>query len=128
MGANVPSGDQTVKAYLYWFPAGGYVVAVDEGGPGASVGLLLRVSNRPNPFRSTTTIEADVARPGPLTADVFDISGRRVRHLETMGTPGRVRLEWDGRATDGSRAPVGTYFAVVRSDGQVATRKVIQIH
>ncbi len=103
----------------------GVVAVVPIPRPG-SRGLSTTVY--PNPFRSGAMIEADVNRPGEVSVDLFDISGRWVRHLEAFTpVPGKVKLTWDGRDRGGYRVPMGTYFYVVHAAGQQATSKAVLI-
>ncbi|MCA9750828.1 MAG: hypothetical protein KC591_01440 [Gemmatimonadetes bacterium] len=45
------------------------------------------------------------------TAELFDVSGRRVRSLSSSNTERAARVFlWDGRAEDGSNVPAGVYF------------------
>ena len=55
----------------------------------------------------------------PITVQVHDLSGRRVRQLvNTDRSSGQYRVEWDGRTDDGNLVPPGIYLIAVevRSD------------
>ncbi len=84
------------------------------------------VASVPNPFRSATRIQFEVAAPGPVTLRVYDASGRLVRVL--AGHPlarGRQDLMWDGR--DGARAAVasGVYYYRLSGPGLEATGRMV---
>ncbi|NNE44499.1 MAG: choice-of-anchor B family protein [Gemmatimonadetes bacterium] len=87
-------------------------------------------SGAPNPFRAgeLTTVALQVPAAGPVRAEVFDVSGRRVADLldETLA-PGAHRITWDGRAADGAKVPAGTYFLKVRTDAGQETRKMVVV-
>jgi hypothetical protein len=64
--------------------------------------------NYPNPFNPSTTLEYEIAHPGPISLIVVDISGRRVATLvEGIKTPGRYTIRWDA-----SQYASGFYFSV----------------
>ena len=50
--------------------------------------------------------------PRPLEVGIFDLSGRRVRHLREDGA-GRAVLHWDGRDEAGRLVPPGLYLCRV---------------
>jgi hypothetical protein len=88
--------------------------------PGA--GILLRVW--PNPARAGSHIGFDLTRPGPVRAEVFDLSGRLVRTLlDQRLDPGQHEILWDGRDRQGTTAGAGVYFLrVVSSEGEQHSR------
>jgi hypothetical protein len=87
--------------------------AVEDPQPGdapAAAGLAI-FSLAPNPFHPSTEISFDVRVPGPVTMEIYDGSGRRVRTVpvQVSGT-GSNRARWDGRDASGTRVAPGTYF------------------
>jgi hypothetical protein len=91
----------------------------------ASVGAFLG-PNRPNPFTARTTIEFGTSADAPVTVEVFDLHGRRVRTLvDGRSMPaGSHTVSWDGGTVSGAPAPAGIYFCRLTADGHTATRKV----
>jgi flagellar hook capping protein FlgD len=66
---------------------------------------------RPNPFSGPAQIGFAVSSTGVGTIDVFDVGGRRVRHLfEGMLRAGENTVPWDGRDDSGALAPIGPYY------------------
>ncbi len=50
----------------------------------------------------------------PVTVDVHDLSGRRIRRLEnTEKSSGKYRVVWDGRNDEGTLVPPGLYLIAV---------------
>lgn len=81
----------------------------------------------PNPVRSATQFRFELPAAGPVTLELFDLSGRLVRTLSerSLGA-GPERLAWDGRDESGARAGAGAYFARLRtSSGQMTRRFVV---
>jgi len=79
----------------------------------------------PNPMRTSALISFATSRPGPLRADIFDASGRRVRRLagEAAYPAGWHTLAVDGRDDAGSALPAGLYFyRIVSADGHTTGR------
>jgi hypothetical protein len=98
--------------------------------PEARAGASRLGQNFPNPFRSATTIEFEVADRAHVSLQVFDVLGKRVATLVDGATePGRHTLSWDAR-----KVPSGTYFCqleVSRADGSggmvESTRKMMRV-
>ncbi|MDE2771500.1 MAG: heparinase II/III family protein [Bacteroidota bacterium] len=76
----------------------------------------------PNPFSHSVTLEASVNRTGPLTAEVYNLLGQRIRKLEAEHIVGTktIRFTWDGYTESGSSAPSAIYF-VRLTDARGAT-------
>jgi len=73
-----------------------------------------------NPVRQEAAISFQTARPGPVTARVFDIRGTLVRTLlDNAAQPGPYLVRWDGRDDRGIAVPSGVYFLRIETpDGQ----------
>ena len=77
-----------------------------------------------------TAVEFRFALPrrGPVTFELFDVAGRRVRILaRSVFDPGWHTLTWDG-STGRGRAGAGLYFARFRAEGQSFVRRLIWLH
>jgi hypothetical protein len=80
----------------------------------------------PNPFAYRTEIAFALPAAGRVRADVFDVTGRRVRSLYRGLMPAGQRVvAWDRRDQRGEIVGAGQYFVQVRLDGQMLTRKVV---
>jgi flagellar hook assembly protein FlgD len=80
---------------------------------------------RPNPFRSTTSLDCSLARPGRARVTVHDISGRTVRRIfDGEWASGSRSIEWNGRDDDARPAANGVYFIRVEQGASTTTRKV----
>ena len=76
----------------------------------------------PNPFTHSVTLEASVNHTGPLTAEVYNLLGQRIRELEAEHIVGTktIRVMWDGYTASGSSAPSAVYL-VRLTDARGAT-------
>jgi len=93
--------------------------------PAAGPRLL---GNHPNPFNPTTTIACELARSGPVTLDVYDTAGRRVRRLldAVVLDAGRAEVAWDGRDDRGRGVGSGVYlYRLVTATGEAVGRMTL---
>jgi len=88
--------------------------------------LALR-GNVPNPFNPRTTIRFEIAAGAPVTLDLFDVKGCRVRRLlDGLWLPmGEHSIEWDGRDHEGRPMSSGVYFTVLISGEASDTGKLL---
>lgn len=84
--------------------------------------------NYPNPFRTATTIEYDLARAGSITLTVYDVLGRQVHTLvQGRQEAGLHRIVWDGRGSDGRHVAAGVYLYELDAGGQTQTRRMLLV-
>jgi len=83
-------------------------------------------SNYPNPFSTRTTFDLDLSVDADVVVDVFDVAGRRVRHVE-LGrlSAGSKAMPFDGAGDNGRHLPSGIYFYRVSADGATVTQKMV---
>jgi hypothetical protein len=80
----------------------------------------------PNPGRGQITVELDLSHGRFVVAEITDLSGRRVRELARGElAPGRHLWLWDGLDDGGRPVASGVYFAVIRSDGVLGSKRVL---
>ncbi len=111
-------------------PARMRVVSSDALGvePAPPAAATASVTAVPNPFTAATTLRFSLPGAAPFRADVFDVSGRRVRTLHTpraAAAGGEIR--WDGRDGAGRRVAPGTYLLRVTSGGRAVEGKVSRL-
>ena len=81
--------------------------------------------NTPNPFNPVTSIQFEIAKPGPAAVRIFSVNGRLVRVLvERPFTPGQYRVRWDGRDERGRPVASGVYVLEATSGGERLVRKI----
>lgn len=85
--------------------------------------------NYPNPFNAGTRIafRLDAKAAGPVTLEIHDITGRRVRLLYTsrFETSGEHSVAWDGLDDLGKSAPSGAYLVQMTTRAGADARKVL---
>jgi hypothetical protein len=91
-----------------------------EGGGSSRSGLVLHPSS--NPFSSSVTITCS-GEPLPEELLVYDLSGRRVRSLASLGSS----FTWNGQDASGRQVPVGTYLIQGALEGEVSSVLVVRL-
>jgi hypothetical protein len=86
----------------------------------------------PNPAQSGTRLwygVPDDRAGGTLELAIYDLSGRRVRVLESgRARPGRHSVSWDLRDASGAPALAGVYFARLTLGAASCGRKLVVVH
>lgn len=92
--------------------------------PAASLTLH---QNHPNPFNPATTISYYLPESGPVTIEIFDVSGRLVRRLldNAWRERGSCTISWDGRSDDGLAAASGLYLLRLGAGKETRKRKMM---
>lgn len=100
------------------FPAGG----------SGSFGPVFAGSS-PNPFVEGTALQLYLpgGQGGTVTAEIFDLTGRRVRSLARNHGGGAVEVEWDGRDDRGHELGSGVYFYRVHAAGEEWQGRTVRI-
>ncbi|MEN8008382.1 MAG: spondin domain-containing protein [Candidatus Krumholzibacteriota bacterium] len=120
-GVAYTSPDQPTVPPVPVFPINGYPFE-----PGVPLGTLtftkqfvsavpemtvLQATAYPNPFNPRTTIAWELPSAGHLRVDIYDVSGRQVRHLRNETSPaGPGQTTWDGRNNTGRVVAAGVYY------------------
>ncbi|RKZ65858.1 MAG: hypothetical protein DRQ48_11245, partial [Gammaproteobacteria bacterium] len=79
----------------------------------------------PNPSGGQMEIRFSSGRSGPVTVDVFDTRGYRVRRLFAENLPaGSQAVVWDRRDGDGRLVPAGVYLVKIQAAGTAVTGKI----
>ncbi len=83
---------------------------------------------RPNPFRDEVRIDFEVPMRSPVSLEVFDVLGRRIRSVESAVLPaGRYTRVWNGRRDSYATSPPGVYFVRLIAPGVQLHRKAVLI-
>jgi PKD repeat protein len=106
--------------------------ALPEGGGAAAAIELPTVfagfPNHPNPFNPRTVLRFDLPSALPVSVEIYDARGRRVRTLLQGDLPaGSHQAVWDG-CDDGGRPVVsGVYLSLVRAGRHEARGKMVLV-
>ncbi len=79
----------------------------------------------PNPTATGARFEMAVDRPGLVSAEIYDVTGRRIRTIlsEPRGA-GVHAVDWNGESESGRRLGPGVYFLQARHGGRTVTKRV----
>ncbi|MBD3334122.1 MAG: T9SS type A sorting domain-containing protein, partial [Candidatus Eisenbacteria bacterium] len=109
-------------------PGGSSGVDDESPQPGAGDLTVRLLQNRPNPFRSGTTISYVLPRATRVDLRVFNVAGRQVRVLRSsVEQPGAHQVAWDGRNNRGEAVPAGVYFSRLDTSSRSATIRMLLV-
>ena len=80
----------------------------------------------PNPFNPSTNIQFDLPKTVPVTLEIYNILGVRIRTLvrrEVMNA-GRYTAAWDGRDEGGRSVSTGVYVYRISAGDFHASKKM----
>jgi hypothetical protein len=82
--------------------------------------------NYPNPFNPTTNLNYELPKEAPVTLEIYNVLGVKVRTLiaGTTMTAGRHTMRWDGKNEAGSSVTTGIYIARFNAGGFHASMKM----
>lgn len=82
----------------------------------------------PNPFNAATTFDFSLTAPGPVTLQVYDLTGKAVRTLvDRTLDAGTHRRRWDGRDDAGRELGSGVYLVRLVADAAVRDDRVVLV-
>ncbi|MDD3104451.1 MAG: T9SS type A sorting domain-containing protein, partial [Candidatus Cloacimonetes bacterium] len=83
-------------------------------------------ANYPNPFNPTTTISFSLKEKGPVTINIYNILGQKVKILLSDDMQaGHHNLIWNGKDKNNLNVASGVYFYRMQSREYTNTRKMI---
>ena len=99
---------------------------VGVGDPKA--GVLSFAPAKPNPFNGNVAFRFASPVAGPVTLDVFDLAGRRLKSWRwTSLQAGDHSVQWNGLTEQGHRAPAGALLLRLSAMGRTLTQKAVRI-
>jgi hypothetical protein len=91
--------------------------------PPAARPAELELTAAPNPFNPETTVSLIVSDAAPLTVDVYNLGGQRVRRLfDGPAAAGRLELRFNAAGLAG-----GVYLLEARQGGSTQVRRVLYL-
>ena len=126
--STTPTGEsqQTMQSNRFWTKAIQLVVA-----PRPLPSSFALLQNYPNPFNPETWIPYQLAKSAHVTIDIYNVSGRLVRHLDVGFQDAGFYVKrasaayWDGRNDVGERVASGLYFYHLQADDAYAIRRML---
>jgi glucose/arabinose dehydrogenase len=88
-----------------------------------SVPAALSLSAMPNPFTGHVLLHWTLPSAGPVILEIFDTTGRRVRHFVDQAASGR--FQWDGRDDQGAPVSAGVYLSRLKSESGSRTIRIL---
>ncbi|MFQ6673211.1 MAG: M1 family aminopeptidase [Fidelibacterota bacterium] len=99
------------------------VAVHDEGNQPRSFRLS---QNYPNPFNGSTAIKYELPGQSPVTIQVYDLRGKRVRTLiNTRQDKGRKSVIWDGTDEFGKPVSSGVYLYKIQAGHFASAKKML---
>ncbi|MBT4333173.1 MAG: T9SS type A sorting domain-containing protein [Candidatus Cloacimonetes bacterium] len=78
-----------------------------------------QISNYPNPFNPSTTIQLDLAESGKIELAIFNIKGQKVKTLmDAYSTKGHFEMVWKGIDDNKKKVASGQYFIKLKVNGE----------
>ncbi|MFH1842576.1 MAG: FG-GAP-like repeat-containing protein [bacterium] len=116
-----PTGPGPRLRIIYWHPD--LLSDVEDSGRAPAGGAALLKPNIPNPFNPRTTITYTAPHAGPVSLEIFDARGRRIRNLvDAWQQPGQYSVEWNGRDGGGRCVGSGVYCYRLVAGEAIVTR------
>ncbi|MCB0562401.1 MAG: T9SS type A sorting domain-containing protein, partial [Phaeodactylibacter sp.] len=79
----------------------------------------------PNPFANQATIRFYLPEAGPVSLEVFNLQGQRVKVLlATTLDAGQQEQNWNGQADNGRQLDAGIYLVRLRSGKEALVKRV----
>ena len=73
-----------------------------------------------------TVLEVSLPHKADLALDIYDMSGRLVRHVVAGQMPaGEHRFRWEGDDRSGRQVATGVYYVRLRADQNTVVEKLV---
>ena len=95
---------------------------------GSQPKILALALPQPNPFQSSVAFRFSLPESGPVSLELFDPLGRRIRNWTWANLPaGEHSVQWDGTTEAGARAPTGALLLRITAMGTSVNQKVTRL-
>lgn len=81
-----------------------------------------------NPMTGSSTLRFQLATPGDVEIDLYNVSGQRVKQL--VGgwfEAGDYTVAWNASGESGAAVPSGVYFLQMRTEGITRSQRVVVV-
>jgi hypothetical protein len=129
VGLPIRFGIQCVSNDAFVFMVDDFVVnmgTVPNTDPVTPVVMTSLNGNYPNPFNPETTISYSVKGTSPVTVEIYNVKGQKVKTLvnETKAS-GNHTIKWNGTDSNNHKVTSGVYFYRMQAGKYTASRKMI---
>ena len=84
------------------------------------------ITNFPNPFNPSTTIQFTMPKSGTVSMTIYSSTGQKVREIVSgFRSVGTQTVSWDGKDDAGMSVSSGLYFARLVSNNHTATARML---
>ena len=84
------------------------------------------VSNYPNPFNPTTTIEFTLTRPSVVNISIFNINGEEVKTFKNKSYQSGINtIHWDGKNVKKQEVSSGLYLYKILTERNIKSGKML---
>jgi hypothetical protein len=84
------------------------------------------IGNYPNPFNPETSIAFSTKENGPVSIDIYNVRGQKVRSLLNENKEaGNHTVVWNGKDDNGKNVASGVFFYRMKSGKYSSTKKMI---
>jgi len=91
-----------------------------------SSSLLFELSNYPNPFNPTTTINYSLQENSKVTLNIYNIKGQKVKQLvSNQLSAGQHSVIWNGKDENNKSVSSGIYFYKLKTENFKKTKRMI---
>ncbi len=89
---------------------GFWVPEKDQGTSVEEIPLGAKISNYPNPFSSSTTIEYSLPGLSFVNLSIYDVSGKKIYTIDLGIKEGTNRIDWNAKDMNGVDLGSGSYI------------------
>jgi len=88
----------------------------------------ISISNYPNPFTPSTTINYSIPKEGNVIINIYNIKGQIVKTLVSESLKsGTYSIVWNGDDQNGKKVSAGLYFTRIQAQGKALTNKMVKL-
>ncbi len=124
------NGSAIIDMGAYEYDAPPYVDVNEPIIPNSS-SLITNLSNYPNPFNPTTTINYSLKENSKVSLNIYNIKGQKVKQLISNSagqfSAGQHSVVWNGKDDNGKTVSSGIYFYKLKTGDYEKTKKMILI-
>jgi hypothetical protein len=86
-----------------------------------AIPAVIELSSYPNPFNSSITIQYSLSESSPISIEIYDVLGRRIKRLsQGLQHPGVYQVIWDADLLSS-----GVYFYRIQGEDYSDTGKML---